>query len=534
MTTPLVPTPGRRPASLVRAVAILALTGVALAGLSGLAAFGLALFLSPPSPAGGVAFPTGPLGRMLTVSGRPVLLKAVPPSFPEGHALRCRWVVEDGGPAIEGKVESRLALSASRPIAPAAGGTTLHGHVDVTDEVTHEVRRGSFEVAVLERTPENLRTVSVDDGLWSLYASQIPGRTSAGQPTTSWKQPWFGATAAAVLAFEVNGHDGRVERAASPYRQTVERGIDALTDALCRVETKPGTFGITYADMQQNYVLPLAVLALVASQQPEAVARTGPPGIVGRTRLELVEEMLAWLAASRGTAKEWQGGWRYHMGREDADLSVTQWPTLAFLSAREVWGLEIPATVRDGLRDGFLPRVHAASGGYGYDGGRTGRFGMTAAALACLRCAGVPDSDARVEEAWKFLASEWQAEGHWGSYQMYGVMKAARLAGREKIGEHDWRREFTLVLAQRQGPDGSWERVGDFDWKTYTTAFSVLTLSTDVFAASHPVTFWDVLRRAAPVVLPAGPLLLLALAARRLLRRRGGAAPAGGSPSLAG
>ncbi len=321
----------------------------------------------------------------------------------------------------------------------------------------------------------------------------------------------------------MNGFDSRASRHDTPYRVTVDRALGFLLSRCVSFPLGKGQgTGITVENRyRENYELPLVVLALVASQDPEAVATTGPKGVLGRSYREIVSDIIRFLAwgqcANRG---HYRGGWRYEAGSSDADMSCTQWPVLACMAARGLWGIETPPSIAASLEAGFLAHDQGPDGCFGYIHDQfQPSVGLTSAGLLGLEFVGAGAEDPRVRRALDYLAMHWTEQNVGDYYSMYAVMKAATLAEPPiaRIGGHDWREEYTLALAATQNVDGTWP--GDGRWGTgvRATAWPALVLSKDVFATARPMTLWE--RIPLGVRLGAIPALLLGSFVVRFFRR---------------
>jgi hypothetical protein len=100
--------------------------------------------------------------------------------------------------------------------------------------------------------------------------------------------------------------------------------------------------------------------ALVASQTPNAIAPTGPAGVVGKTYQNIIQDILDYYAYSqyggdcdvstgyyRGYAGSCAGGaWLYDPQQGD-DSSTSQWAAIGFISGERGAGISIPPIVTD-------------------------------------------------------------------------------------------------------------------------------------------------------------------------------------------
>ncbi len=442
-------------------------------------------------------------GEAIAVTGRPLLLKASLRPSP-GHRFVGRWDFGDGSPQEVVPVANPEAFSLSHVYAGGAGAAFV-ASLAVTDVTTREALVATCRVRVVSVSRESLGGAAVDDALWALEASEERWEDPVDGSLGCWDSATperTADTALAALAFEVHG---------SPRREPVERALRFLLRRCVAVkialaegpnpDSNGNGIGITIAGSARPlYEVPLVLLALVASEDPGRVATSGPEGVFGRTYREIVQDMLDFLVFAQCRAENGsRGGWRYAAPALDADMSVTQWPVLACLAARELWGLETPPWVAHRLEKGFLAHDQAPDGGFGYTGpGENVSVRLTAAGLLGLRFVGAPGTDARVRRAVQYIADHWRAQNVGDVYSMYAVMKAASLgpgAPLERFGEHDWRREYEEWLVAHQRRDGTWPE-DNYAKGARATAWPALVLSRGVLAAARG----DVRPRA-----PAGP-----------------------------
>lgn len=465
----------------------------------------------------------------LALDGDTVITKAVLGPRP-GHVLRYRWDFGDGSDRVEGVVTDPYAVGQVHKYPASPPGTTYTATLTVEDTDTGEKEKTTYPIRFVEKTTENKRSIALDDALWALHGAMVREQHPVHGEIGHWKSRHpVGTTAMSVLAFEVNGFDSRDEREDNPYRETVDRALTYVL-AHCRTvkiaaqpagdpDTNGNGLGITVAQADKEmYELPLVVMALVASQAPDRVARSGPDGVIGRSFRDLVTDMLDYLAFAQCDRKNAsRGGWRYRANASDADMSVTQWPVLAFMSAEQVWGIAAPEWVRSELRDGYLASAQAKDGGFGYTRGKDrDNVGLTGAGLIGLAFAGVESDDDRVRRAIAYVDRNWNKRHLGNSYAMYALMKAAHLQdpGLERYGDHHWLTEYVDHLYAKQRDDGSWPADGFYATGPLATAWPALIISKDVFATSRPSTlFWK-------IVIPVAGTALLGIGLVVLWRRR--------------
>lgn len=441
----------------------------------------------------------------LALPGEAVLLKAVLTPRP-GHVLTYTWTFGDGSEPVTGAVTNPFGVSAVHTYPATEPGAVYHARLTIRDETTGHVAEVAHPVRFVAPTTESKRSIVLDDALWALHASMHRAEDYVMGPIGSWSPRDYpvGSTAMAVLAFEVNGFDARDEREGNPYQDTVDRALAYLLGSLqpAPIEPQPAGdpdsngngIGLTVARARSDrplYDVPLVAMALVASQAPDRVAWVGGEHVRGRTFRELVVDLLDFLAFAQVDAQNaYRGGWRYRANARDADMSVTQWPVLAFLAARDVWGIETPGWVKQELADHFLRHAQGERGDFRYQIHGAGNVGLTGAGLIALAFADVPADDPRVTRAVAAIEGSWGKSNIGDFYNMYAVMKGALLTRDpvDAFGEHDWLAEYVAFLHASQKDEGHWAGDGRFGKGTRATAWPALIVSKDVFATSRPAS----------------------------------------------
>lgn len=310
------------------------------------------------------------------------------------------------------------------------------------------------------------------------------------------------STGMAMIAFENHGHNLQ-----SPdsdiYKKSVEEGIRYLlnhaynvliSSQLCIGDPEAGDgdsdndgLGIiitpnAYSDVywDEMYIDPIAVLAIVNScdkataQTRTAVTTSGD--VNGMTLWDIIvdaKDLLAYAQADNCG----QSGWRYVRNEGDVDNSVSQWPILALLEARNRWDININPLVISKL-DGWLAySQNPDSGGFGYtDPWNWVNFGKTGAGLIMLNYCGYDETNARMQNALGFLDANWDvpgtSDGNIGHfYAMYAFYKGMKLLGLDDLNGRNWEELYTQYLINRQGQGGSSQSWSCYsaDWNSYVS-----------------------------------------------------------------
>lgn len=343
---------------------------------------------------------------------------------------------------------------------------------------------------------------AIEAGVGWLLGEQRPEGSFGGSGEDA-----LGETALCVLALQ---HAGLTE--AGPTRSD-----KALARALAWLDRQgPGREGARERD-PGTYATALLVLVL-RERGREA----------DRPRLQRLGDLLARTQAVNGQ-------WGYHGepgdtgrgGPEVGDNSNTQFALLA-LGAAVGEGLEVPAACLARARAWWLS-AQAQDGGFGYASGGSrasaSSGSMTAAGLACLAVLAAADPAAQAgvlaaqERAAALLTQEYSvtrnfgpAQGGagqrqknagrgWPHYYLWTLERALVLAGRERLGGHDWFADGTRQLVDTQKDDGSWVAEAPL----YATSFALLFLTR---AADLPRAFTPPARSTGPITpapAPAAP-----------------------------
>jgi len=444
------------------------------------------------------------------VSGRDVILKAVV-AAPRGANLEYEWDFGDGSKPVKQRVVDPYNLGI-RHRYPDAGksGVTYKAMVTVRDLHTGETKDDSYPVLFCAEDDNTRGKIMREDGLWALHTSMArrddPGKICRG----TWSGNSFpeAITAFGALAFQLNGYTSWQDRSKRPYAETVDRAITYVLGELKKAEIKPqpagnpdsngNGYGLYAHQEMPLYVTPIIALALIADRMPDRTASSDSETVDGRTMRDIVRDMVDFIAFAQTEDGDARGGWRYTPNKE-ADMSVTQWPVLAMISARQNLGIDAPAWVRKELLEHWLVYIQAKDGAFWYkDLSSTDSTApvRTAGGLICFSFCGLNASDDKVRRAIDAIGRDWGNDNVGNLYTMYTITKAAKLTSPHvaKFGQHDWDSEYKDHLFKKQAADGTFGvyEHGSMASKDLATAWGVLILTPDVLIAAteRSVLLW--------------------------------------------
>ena len=482
---------------------------------------------------------TNPLIPHDTWSGKSIRLKGT--TSPCGGCV-FRWDFGDGTSTAESPVANPYALEASHVYAGAVG-TIFTATLTVRNTATNESASSLYLVEIRAKNLETEVNVAIDEGLWFLHKSMVR-TTQNGLPVGYWSGGPAGSgyqsnDAANVNAFEVNGHsEGGPDT--NPYTETVARGLRRLFSYLTSTgignQTNPlGTFnpdgnanglGLLITQSNPFYQGGMLIDAIVASGTPDKVVDLGAVNVIGRTYLEIVQDMVDYYVYCQADSGSGTGGWWYTCN-SGSDNSVAQWAAIGLIPAED-FGATVPSIVKQVNRDYWLTYSRRADGAYGYggpDGGAWGLYATTPSAMVQLAMDGVGRGNAKWDGAEKWLRDQFHNElGPLSSlkdyyYGLFAFTKAMLLHDANADGTPepiallqsptlgvdpiDWygaernmaqpnsvnnTNGVARTLVNDQGADGSWFGHNYYGEQYYfETAWAIIMLNRTLFAAGAPV-----------------------------------------------
>lgn len=408
-----------------------------------LAVFGLALLASFVLASGPVLavqptvktvpkVPSNPLIPHDTVSGASHTLKGT--ADVQGANFEFTWDFGDGSPVSTGTVTNQYAIEAAHTYT-GNPGDVFTATLSVRDTTTGESDSENYFVVIQADTLETRANMAIDQGLWWLHKAMFR-TTASGQPAGHWEfgcsvgcNSHYVITPSNVSAFLVNGHL-ETGPASSPYTETVQRAMRwvfvRLRTIAIGMQTYPAPIGTVNPDANGNglgvevaqndmpYQGGMFMDAIAATGTPGAVTTTGPAGIVGRTYLDIVQDMVDAYAWGQGHNGTFYGGWRYFWNypsinsNHHSDNSTNQWAAIGILGA-QAFGATVPQFVIDANinsvnRTQTLSSANTGQFGYTNSPGPVwGPYATTPSGMVQMVMDGIGRGDARWDRSENFM-----------------------------------------------------------------------------------------------------------------------------------
>jgi len=432
----------------------------------------------------------------------------------DGTLATYAWDFGDGSPVETGAVSDPYAIEARHTYVGNIGNLFV-ATLTVSDD---DGNSGSdqYLVKIGDGADLTIRVnVAIDEGLWKLHKDMQRGTFPDGAPYGYW--PYGGnsvaATAASTEAFEIQGSLPTGDPGEDPYAETVQRGLNYVLSELYRSDVAQGGdcpqgnpdansngYGLLSSGITM-YESGMSLMVLSSSGCPGCIAATGISEVVGRSYLDIAQDMVDAFAYCQTDPSQgvYRGGWRYGCNSWDSDNSVSQWPVIGMESAEANFGdegLVVPAFVKGELSlwiDYIQNDVDGdwMDGGSGYtDPWDWVNVAKTGGLLCEIKFVGDTTATQRAQDAVDFIDRQWDIDGeHFppanSYYAFYSVMKGFRLMGIETISPLndpsglDWyadpARGYAQHIVSDQNPDGAW--YGGY-WSNHPlqSAWAILTL----------------------------------------------------------
>jgi len=434
------------------------------------------------------------------IEGRPVNLKAVV-NAPSDVVLEYRWNFGDGSEEVTGCVDDIFNAGVQHLYENAGPGDEYTARILVTDPETDETDSDVYKLRFLEKDDEILSEIAREDALWYLHTSMSRANLGCALQGSMGGSYPASANAFAITAFALNGYTSCGPEH-HPYTETVARAVRCIIAGLTEVEIEPqpagnpdsngngtgysidsSTLHAAFAGSggKGGYETPLCTFALITDGGYDRVIRCGTGAARGRTRSDIIVDLLDFIAFAQTDTGNEEGGWRY-TPNTDADMSVTQWPVFALSAAEYSMGIEPPEWIRNELMK-WLAYVQDENGVFGYDEPGNPTTASNASGITSLIFCGIDENDERVQNAVDAITSRWDISNIGDFYTMYSIMKASLLIDDPIVsyGEHYWQKEYFDFLIDTQRADGSWENHHHAPDDNIATALGILLLSPTIY-----------------------------------------------------
>lgn len=299
---------------------------------------------------------TNPLIPHDTYPGKSIHLKGT--ADQQGTNFQYSWDFGDGTAPATGTVTNMYVIGATHTYV-GAPETIWTARLTVTDTSTGDSASKIYLVQMKPKTQAVEANVAIDEGLWYLHSTLTRNTCSTSVACGYWSSGSAGSayravTAANVNAFESNGHRESGDPS-NPYTETVARGLHYVFTTLTRmnIATQPdpvngGTydpdvngngFGL-YETQNYPYQTGMMLDAIAASGTPAAIAPTGGVDVMGRTYLDIVQDIVDAISYCQYDYGPYGGGWYYSCNAR-GDNSISQWMSIGLLGAQN-FGAQLP------------------------------------------------------------------------------------------------------------------------------------------------------------------------------------------------
>ena len=327
--------------------------------------------------------------------------------------LTCSWDFGGGSEIESGPVTNKRVVDILHQYNESVGA--LFTATLTIDDPVHGLLSHTYPVIMEAQDLYAEINVAIDNGLWFVHQNRrSDGLWRAGG---SYSGYYAGATASAIQAFAVNGHLPGDDIGLDPYVHDVESGLDAMFTLLGTTpigvqtygdpDSNANGFGVGVSSGRPIYESGQVMDAIAASAAPDRVANAGGHGLIGRTYYDILQDMVDIYAWGQVDSGGYRGGWRYSWNAE-SDNCAAQWGAIGFLGARDAFGLDAPAWVKDENLI-WLGNSQHSSGYFGYTGTNynSGCYATAPSGMVQLAFDGIETSDDRWVRCEDWLANQW-------------------------------------------------------------------------------------------------------------------------------
>ncbi len=363
------------------------------------------------------------------------------PNVPEGYQAHIQAPSAQSGPPTVAEVIGVQSVEATEIARPTAGMGAVGPSFSAGEiKVATPTIKGPGAQLLAARLPSAQRTAAIKKyGITQqVEASIVNGLRwlqKQQKPDGAWNLPrsQIAGTALAVLCYL--GHGDTPDTA--EFGATVTKGLEYLIKSVAPDGSVSGGM----------YIQGLVMLALA-----EAYTMTASPALLN----PLERAVKATIAAQNVPKKNprHNGGWRYTLTSDDADVSATGWVVMGLKSAKNA-GVDVPDVVFERAAQ-FLWNMYDATG-FGYDAPGKGP-GTSAVGVLCMQFMG-HGNDKRIRpvlDAIRERRVDWgKPGGGWPLYTWYYATQAMFQAGDPYWPS--WNSNFRDQFIQAQAKDGHWE-----------------------------------------------------------------------------
>ena len=287
--------------------------------------------------------------------------------------------------------------------------------------------------------------------------------------TGAWSSDEMGSspacTSLAVMAFLAAGH----VPGEGPYALQIERGVNWVLQQ----QLPNGMFAdtATHGPMYSHGICTL-MLAEVLGMTSQESARP-----IRKALERAVERILVAQQVPKDVRNA--GGWRYHLGSDDSDLSVTGWQLLALRASKNV-GCDIPGECIENAVAYVKKCSVRGNEGFCYQPGDGATAVRTGTGILCLEICGEHHTAEALGGANYLIRRPLRQHDQFFYYGVYYCT-----LGMFQIGGQHWavvRDQMEPMILAQQLPDGRWESNRGEETRPgpiYCTSMSVLALAVE-------------------------------------------------------
>ncbi|MHC4983232.1 MAG: prenyltransferase/squalene oxidase repeat-containing protein [Planctomycetota bacterium] len=301
---------------------------------------------------------------------------------------------------------------------------------------------------------------AIDKALAYLAGKQLPNG--------SFECPMRGNTAVTslcVMAFLAKGYTPDT----GPYGKVINRAIDHVLSCQHSNGLLVAERGMSHGPMYSHGISTLMLSEVSGMVTPERQEKIDK-ALSKALRLILVAQKV------RKSNSRQQGGWRYHHGSVDSDISCTGWQLMALRSARNNCAPVPEEAIDKAVK--YILGLRCPDGGFGYTGPGSPGGARTGTALLCLELCGKHGDPVTLKAAEWILKHPWQPNQGFFYYGLYYCSQGMFQVGGDYWEK--WASRMYEMMTKLQRPDGSYPAGPGAEAPAglcYSTAMSVLAMS---------------------------------------------------------